>query len=218
MNGHIDESAELYALGALDESERAGIEQHVSVCETCAVRLEEASVFVAGLAGGLYHAVPPASLEQRVMRSAGMRAPARHALHAPHWQILAAAAAAFIIALIPAWVAIDRTTLARTDDNRALARLASAPFNRATFVSPAGNRVMSAKVLYGPRGDWYYIVVMHPHADMRVAYVHDGKMEMLGSVSMHGESGTLYLPINHRMDELALLQGATVVADAHLVY
>jgi hypothetical protein len=43
-------------------------------------------------------------------------------------------------------------------------------------------------------------------------------MEMLGTVAMHGESGTLYLPVNHKMDELALLEGSTVVADAHLVY
>jgi hypothetical protein len=43
-------------------------------------------------------------------------------------------------------------------------------------------------------------------------------MEMLGRVAMHGDSGTLYLPVNHKMDELALLEGSTVVADAHLAY
>ena len=53
---------------------------------------------------------------------------------------------------------------------------------------------------------------------MQVAYVHEGRMEMLGTVAMHGESGTLYLPVNHKMDELALVQGGTVVADAHLAY
>jgi hypothetical protein len=73
-------------------------------------------------------------------------------------------------------------------------------------------------VLYGMRGDWYYVVVMHPKPGMQVAYVHGGKMEMLGAVAMHGESGTLYLPVNHKMDELAILENDKVVADAHLVY
>ncbi len=129
-------------------------------------------------------------------------------------------AAALAIAFIPTWVAVDRTRVvsqAMRQDERALARIASVPeFNRAAFM--ANNKAMDAKVLYGTRGDWYYVVVMHPKPGMQVAYVHDGHMEMLGTVAMHGESGTLYLPVNHKMDELALLEENTVVARAHLVY
>ncbi|HEV3155489.1 MAG TPA: zf-HC2 domain-containing protein [Candidatus Baltobacteraceae bacterium] len=216
MSDHIEELAELYALGSLDDSERARVEQHVENCEDCALRLDEASIIVADVAQAQTQMPAPPRLQSRLSRSVGLAA-APHRLHMPHWQVIGAIAAAFALAFIPAWVAVDRTTLARNDDNRALARLAAGPFNRATFMAP-NHRPMSAKVLYGPAGDWYYVVVMHPQADMHVAYVHDGHMDMLGSVSMHGDSGTLYLPVKHKMEDLALLEGSTVVADARLVY
>jgi len=47
---HIDEMAELYALGSLEDLERARVERHVETCEACAVRLDEASIVVADLA------------------------------------------------------------------------------------------------------------------------------------------------------------------------
>ena len=106
-----------------------------------------------------------------------------------------ALAAALAIAFIPTWVAVDRTRVvsqAMRQDERALARIASAPeFNRAEFM--ANNKAMDARVLYGTHGDWYYVVVMHPKPGMQVAYVHDGHMEMLGTVAMHGESGRTLL-------------------------
>jgi hypothetical protein len=93
---------------------------------------------------------------------------------------------------------------------------AGTQIDHAQFMS--GRHPMDAKVLYGPRGDWYYVVVMHPHPNMQVAYGHEGHMEKLGAGARHGESGTLYLPVNHKMEELALLENGAVVADAHLAY
>ncbi|HZT11965.1 MAG TPA: hypothetical protein VFA29_04155 [Candidatus Baltobacteraceae bacterium] len=215
MSEHAGENAELYALGLLDEFEAAAVELHAQTCEECTIRLEEASIAVADLCAAEPIAAAPSKLESRVLQDAGIAR--RRIRHAPHWQAAGAIAAALLLAFIPAWVAVDRTTLARSDDNRAIARLAAGPFNRATFMSPS-RQPMDAKVLYGPHGNWYYVVVMHPAPGMHVAYVHGGRMEMLGTVSMHGESGSLYLPINHKMEELALLQGSRVVADARLVY
>lgn len=220
MTDHIDEFAELYALGSLSELERARVEQHVAQCAPCAADLRRAEGTVAELAQAQAHPAhdPPPSLQHRLAKSLA-HAPRRGALT---WHPFAAAvAAAIVLAFIPTWVAVDRNSalVAMRQDERALARLASAgtQIDHAQFMSPA-NRPMNAKVLYGPHGDWYYVVVMHPRPGMQVAYVHDGRMEMLGTVASHGESGTLYLPVNHKMDELALLEGSTVVADAHLVY
>jgi hypothetical protein len=215
---HIDDLAELYALGSLDDLERARVQRHARECEECRQRVEFAEHAVATLAQAqakpLYE--PPASLKRRLERSI-----ARGRRAGLTWHPFAAAiAAAILLALIPAWVAVDRNTalVAMRQDERALARLASSgtQIEHAQFMS--GTRPMNAKVLYGPRGDWYYVVVMHPRAGMQVAYVHNGRMDMLGSVAMHGESGTLYLPVNHKMDELALLENGAVVADAHLAY
>ncbi|HET9096464.1 MAG TPA: zf-HC2 domain-containing protein [Candidatus Baltobacteraceae bacterium] len=220
MTDHIDELAELYALGSLSELERARVERHAAQCSQCAGDLRRAQETVAALAQAqaqpLHEA--PSSLQRRLDRSL-VKSPRRRGLT---WHPFAAAvAAAIVLAFIPTWVAVDRNSalIAMRQDERALARLASAgtQISHAQFMSPK-NRPMNAKVLYGPHGDWYYVVVMHPRPGMQVAYVHDGRMEMLGTVATHGESGTLYLPVNHKMDELALLEGSTVVADAHLVY
>lgn len=219
MIDHVDDLAELYAVGSLDEFESARVQRHVAECAACATRVHEAETTVAALAQA--QAVPPReappSLQTRLHRSLS-----RNARGGLTWHPFAAAiAAAIVLALIPTWVAVDRNSalLAMRQDERALARIASAgtQIDHAQFMSPK-KQPMNAKVLYGPHGDWYYVVVMHPRPGMQVAYVHGGRMEMLGRVEMHGESGTLYLPVKHKMDELALLEGSRVVADAHLVY
>jgi hypothetical protein len=214
---HIDELAELYAIASLDRDERERVEHHVAMCTACAQRLQVAEQSVADIAAGEPLYEPSSLLAQRLRESLPAR-PRDRVQHA--WPLLLAAAAALAIAFIPTWVAVDRSrsvSLAMVQDERALARIASVPaFNRAVFMSK--NRPAGAKVLYGSRGDWYYVVVMHPKPGMQVAYVHDGRMDRLGSIAMHGDSGSLYLPVNHKMDELALLQGDTVVANAHLVY
>jgi hypothetical protein len=220
VTDHIEELAELYAIGSLSEFERARVDQHVARCGACAGDLRRAEETVADLAQAQVEPLqqPPPALQRRLDESIARRSrPIAHTWH----PFAAAAAAAIVLAFIPTWVAVDRGSalVAMRQDERALARLASAgtQIDHAQFMSPA-KHPMDAKVLYGPRGDWYYVVVMHPRPGMQVAYVHGGRMEMLGTVAMHGESGTLYLPVNHKMEELALLEGSTVVADAHLVY
>jgi hypothetical protein len=219
MIDHIDDLAELYALGSLDEFERARVERHIARCSTCAAQLRAAEETVAALAQAQTRELhePPAQLRARLDEALAVRKRAALTWH----PFAAGIAAAVVLALIPTWVAVDRNSalVAMRQDERAIARMAQAGTRiyDAQFVSPS-KQPMNAKVLYGPHGDWYYIVVMHPHPGMQVAYVHGGKMEMLGTVAMHGESGTLYLPVNHKMEQLALVEGHTIVADAHLVY
>lgn len=219
MTDHVEESAELYALGALDDYEIARVHHHMRTCASCAARVAEAEEAVASMAQAqtLPHAAAPASLDERLHRSLEARAPRTAARYG--W--IGAIAAAIVLGFVPAWFAA-RLTVAppmQTQDQLALAHIAAAGtgVDHAQFMA-APQTPMDAKVLYGPHGDWYYVVVMHPHAGMHVAYVHGGRMEMLGSIAMHGESGSLYLPVNHKMDELALLEGDRVVASAHLVY
>lgn len=212
MNAHIGENAELYAAGALDRSDAREVETHVRTCEPCAQLLSEANEAVAAIESARTAVSPPSQLGRRLHESTRSHA-AQH-----RWIFGLATAAALAIALIPTWVAVDRTReiAAMNADEQALARIArSSSVQHAAFMS-RGHAM--GNVLYGKRGDWYYIVVMHPTAQMRVAYVHDGQREMLGAIAAHGASGTLYLPIDHRMDELALMDGDTVVADARLAY
>jgi hypothetical protein len=48
--------------------------------------------------------------------------------------------------------------------------------------------------------------------------MHDGEQTMLGQAVPHGDVAMLYLPKSHRMDQLALMDGAQVVAQASLRY
>lgn len=215
MIDHIGDFAELYALGSLDDAERAQVERHAATCATCAQRVSEAEEIVAGIAQEMPRHEPPARLERRLKHALRNERAASQIRWFP-----AALAAAVLLAIVPVWFALNpaRTaSVAMRQDEEALARIAAAPFARADFTS-AQQRPMNAKVLYGKRGDWYYVIVMHPKPGMQVAYVHDGKMEMLGKVAMHGESGSLYLPVNHKMQELALLEDGAVVAHAYLAY
>jgi len=214
MNGHIEEQADLYALGMLDARERSEVERHAASCEQCAARIERARDDIALIEGTRTQIRPPSSLAARLRDSTRGVGVVQHRV-----TIALAFAAALAISLLPTWVAVDRNRTLRTamsSDEQALARMASAPaMRRATFM--AGKAPMG-KVLYGPHGDWYYVIIMKPKPNMQIAYLHSGAREMLGTLAMHGASGTLYLPVNHRMDELALMDGGRIVADAHLVY
>lgn len=214
MNGHLEERADLYALGALDAHEQREVERHAAGCEACAQLVERARDDVAAIEAVRPQMRPPSALAGRLRDSTRGVGVVRHRI-----TIALAFAAAFAISLLPTWVAVDRNRSLQTamsGDEQALARIASAPsMRRATFM--AGKAPMG-KVLYGPHGEWYYVIVMRPKPNMQVAYVHSGAREMLGTLAVHGASGTLYLPVNHRMDELALMDGGRVVADAHLVY
>ncbi len=66
---HPEDLLEAFALGALDEGERDGVEAHLDVCPHCSSLLadfEEASVL---LAGAVPQAMPPAGLQARVMEA-----------------------------------------------------------------------------------------------------------------------------------------------------
>ncbi len=215
MSEHLEENAEMYVLDLLDEPERLAAEQHAAACPACTRRMKEAREDVTRIESARAHFDPPERLGRRLRGSVHPGASGPH-----RWIAALAVAAAFAVALVPTWVSVDRDRALRSAmsaDEQALARIASAThFGDATFVAH-GNRPMG-KVLYGMHGDWYYVVIVNPRPRMQVAYVHGGRLEMLGSIAMHGSSGTLYLPVNHRMDELALLESGAPVAHAHLVY
>lgn len=217
MNGHADESPELYALGSLDETERTQIEAHAAACEACAARLREAQAAVAAMVQLEPLHPAPAALGERLAASLGPRWPSTPRAWQP---AMIALAAAFVIAVAPlSYVLHENRSMHDTmqQDDRALARIAASPFARSSFVPRDGGSAR-AKVLYAKDGSWYYVIVSHPDPAMQVAYVHDGRMEMLGSLRMRGEMGTLYLPVRHKMDQLAIVERGTVLADAHLAY
>jgi hypothetical protein len=216
MNWHIDESAELYALGILDDTETAAVEHHAGSCVACAQRLRDAEAAVTAIAALEPQRPAPGALATRLHRSVSPRS----GRAGWNWRVLMAGVLAALILALPFAYVLNQNRgmyAMMSSDDRALARLATGQFNHASFAARTQG-APPAKVLYDRKGSWYYVIVRNPRPGMEVAYEHDGSMEMLGDVAMHGNTGTLYLPVDHKMDELALIEGGTVIADAHLVY
>lgn len=206
MIAHIGDDAALYALGALDEAERDAIDAHVAQCEPCARLLGQAEADVVRAVEREPQYAVPATVGR--LRPRRLR---------PAWSVaLAAIAAAIVFGILPSlyfWQQDQATRIAMRAQTAAMHRLASAPFRSVAFRGSA-----RARVMYGPDGSWYVIVVRDASKALQVAWMHDGTRTMLGSVVPHGDVAMLYLPRSHRMRQLALMDGGAVVAEAKLAY
>lgn len=202
MSDHIGDDAALYALGLLDEAERAAVDAHVDRCEACQRLLSQAFDDVA-LAVEAEAQIEPAHAQKA--RSRDARA----------FAALSALAAAVVIALLPAGYLYEQNRsmhVAMLAESQAMARIASAPHRTALF---AGAR---AEVMYGPDGSWYCVVIHGAKAAVDVTWMHDGEQTMLGRAVPHGDVAILYLPKSHRMDQLALVAENRMMGQARLVF
>ncbi|MEA2666545.1 MAG: hypothetical protein QOI11_3489 [Candidatus Eremiobacteraeota bacterium] len=149
---HLDDDAELYALGLLPAGRTPAVEAHLTACDACRARVVAAEAAGAALAGAL-PPVPeaaPARVPHEADR-APRTAPGRRA-----WSALATAAAL----LFAATAAVEgfaahaaSTRLAATDG--ALLALAGSHFNHVTL---SGRRGVVAKALYARDGAWCYVI------------------------------------------------------------
>jgi anti-sigma factor RsiW len=216
MSEHIGDDAALYALGILDEVSRRRIEAHVVACDACAAELGTAEMQVATLAEAETQHQPPASFA----------APAAPPLARPKprvrqsWFPMAVAAAAVLVFGVSPFMYMWQQNHAMHEsmvaENAAMNQLAAGPFRTASF--PAMSDGSDARVMYSPDGSWYVVLVRGATRALQVAWMHDGERTMLGTAQPHGDVAMLYLPRSHRMDQLALMDGPTVVAEAQLAY
>lgn len=210
--GHLDDAADLYAIGALDDFEQAAIDKHVATCDECARLLGEAEERVTLLAEADVRRRPPAQLERRVVSIVRARTSRPRAL-------IPAIAAALVIGLLPSayfWQqnqAMHAVMIVQAD---AMNRVASMPHRSVAFTNMGNGS--AARVMYAPDGSWYVVFVRGATRALSVAWMHDGQRTMLGTATPHGSIAMLYLPKSHRMDQLALLDGEQVVAEAQLAY
>jgi anti-sigma factor RsiW len=215
VSGHIGDDAALYALGALDEVSRRRVEAHAAACDDCAALLAAAEDDVAVLASAEPQHRPPAGFAAPPLPQ-----PRPGQRPRPPWFATAVAAAAVVVfGVAPSaylWQqnrAMHETMLA---ENAAMQQLADGRFRTASFA--AMNDGSDARVMYAPDGSWYVVMVRGSSKALDVAWMHDGERTMLGKAQPHGDVAMLYLPRSHRMDQLALMDGATVVAEAQLAY
>lgn len=200
---HIEELAELYALGALDDAERASVDAHVHSCATCAQRLGQAEALIAELTPEVQ---PPAALDAR-MRSAFVP---RTRFTAPRWQGLVAAA--FIIGLLPGLIfaALYKPAAPfQADRDRAIAAMVNSHFVHAQFIALTPD-APKAKVLYGRGSPWRFFVAQSTHAYAVKAQTPQGA-SIVGTLHVSGDAAELFVPQSDART-FVLLDGSRPVA------
>jgi hypothetical protein len=195
---HIDELAELYALGSLDEAERASVDEHARSCAQCAARVGEAERFIAQT---IEQREPSPQLHRRM-----------HAAFVPRrspafaWAGLAAAiAAAFVLGLL-----LQPPPAFQADRDRALVAMINSHFVHAQF-TPLAPDAPKAKVIYGRRAPWRLFIAQTTHAYA----VRANSGAILGELHVSGDAAELFVPRSAERS-FVLLDGSRPVAKVTL--
>jgi hypothetical protein len=193
---HLDDDAELYALGLTDRERGAEIEAHLAACDACRARVVAAESAAASLAAAL----PP------MPAAAPRRA----------WWTTAATAAAVVFAATTALEASTAhtasTQLARTD--AALGAIASSHFGHTTLTSEAN---VVAKALYARDGSWIYVVANDAPRGAHVVVRSGAASRDLGALDA-GAPATLFARAPGRSDEISVVAGDRTVAHGTPAY
>lgn len=144
MSEHLDERAELYALGDLSDDERREVEVHLASCEPCTRAVGEAEAALAAMADLLpqYRAPAPRVMVFR-------RLPARIV----RWAVAAAGIAA---AFAAGWFVHPQPGA----DERVQLAMVHSHFAHVALAGPGPH----AKAIYAPDGAWIYLIVDEPGA------------------------------------------------------
>ena len=193
---HLDDDAELYALGLTERERSAEIEAHIAECAGCRARVVAAEAAGAALAAAL----PPVAA-----------VPARRT-----WWPALATAAAVVFAATAAVQGSEsyaaRAELARTDV--ALTAIASSHFGHTTLTSDPG---VVAKAIYARDGAWCYVVATGAPSGAHVVIRHGTAVHDAGALDA-GAPATLFVRAPGHADEVSVVSGDRVVARGVPVY
>jgi hypothetical protein len=196
VSAHFGEELELYALGDLEERERAAIAEHVRTCDACARRIGEAEETLATMSSLL-----PA-----------YRAPQRRR---PVWRPTArvAVAAAFVAGLLVAAFTLAFINVGNESggDIRAQVAMTHAHF-RHIELTPVAAGAPAAKVIYAQDRSWLYAIVDDGRPGYRLLAAGPSGALELGRLVAHGASSSLFIAHPTKADRLELAFGDRIVA------
>lgn len=199
---HLEEHAELYALGMLDDVEAARARRHTEECEECRKRLIDAQNVVTQIAQASPQIEPDASLRTRLLISAGSAG--RRTSRAWAWFAGGTAAGILAASLVLVPGRFDHARLTERNDIAFSTIVAShflhVPFTGLERSAPAG------KMLYGKHAEWLYIIVHAPTKTMEVQLVGPNGTRIAGELSADGANATLFIanPGRFRVVELTV--------------
>ena len=194
---HLNDDAELYALGLTERDRDAEIEAHLAECAACRERVVAAEAAAASLAAAL----PPV--------------PAAAPRRASWWPGLATAAAvlfAFTTAYEGSAAHAASAQMQRTDV--ALTALASSHFGHTTLTSEPG---VIAKAIYARDGAWCYVVASGAPRGAHVMMRRGATARDMGALDP-GAPATLFVKNPGKGDEIGIVAGDRVVAHGRPAY
>ena len=202
---HIDENAELYALGTLSDAERTAVDAHVATCASCARRVGEAEETVAALSAR--QTAVPGQLDRRVRASFVSRSLPR--------SFYSLVAAALILGLLPSALLWQRDRDLNAMDatrQQAAAAMVHSHFLHAPFTSMAPG-APAAKAIFARTGAWLYVIAT-TNQDYTVAVNDGGRRLDLGVLKGSGTERELFVAHPPRAKEVFLFDGPRAVARA----
>ena len=210
MQRHIDEDAELYALGALSETERVAVERHIAQCALCLQRVREAEETVFILTGEHQAVTPPRALNARIAHTFAQRTPPRA------WMAIAAAFIIGILPTIPLTIEhVRHDQIDRMHDEAFLAMLNS-HFVHAQFAALNGAALPPAKVIFSRNGSWLYVVVSGAHTyDVKGVSVNG--TELLGQTQARAATSELFIARPPHVRAIVLTENGIPVGQASVV-
>jgi len=207
---HIDDEAELYALGALDADERAAVEAHIASCEMCLQRVRDAEETAFALSAQFGSTTPPAELDTRIAGAFSRNMPARPWL---------AIAAAFIIGLLPSipltYDRVHHDRLLRMHD-QAVTAMVTSHFAHAQFTPVGGATLPPSKVIFARDGSWLYVVIAGAHR-YTVEGVEPEGTKALGETSPTSSTSELFLERPPHVRSVMLVDNGTPIGSANVV-
>lgn len=208
MNGHLEERAELYALGALDDSERAQVERHLTACAACAARVGQAEATVLALIESDTGTMPSAT-----------RAPLFVAKPRTRSGFLIAAAAIVVIALAAASALFGslQRQRAQSGEQVVAAAMLAGHFAHVPFVARVPG-APAAKVVYAREGGWMYVIAGPGRDPLDVAVVRGGVQATVSSLPASDKVRSVFVPLPGRITSVVLLDRGQTIAVAHTVY
>lgn len=196
---HIDDVAELYALGELMPAERAAVDAHASKCPTCLRKLGEAEETILALEREHVAVAPSGFIASGLQLE--RRAPSR-------WWLVVAAA--FALGLLPSVPSLLQRG-AQSQNNLAAIAMLHSHFNHAQF--SGADAAPAAKVLYARDKSWIFVMV--EGSERYDVYAVNGTVATrIGQVAPQGSTSNLYLTNPGVLDRIELRDGSTLVESA----
>jgi anti-sigma factor RsiW len=200
---HPLDDLELYALGLLEDEDRARVEAHLATCDTCLRRAGEAEETAASLAALL----PRGESVARVGA----------ALQPPRWipQFLAAAALLLVFGGTLQQNLHLQSELA--SDESALPSVVHSHFNHVPLRMSPASTTLAAKVLYAKDGSWIYVVIDGADADIPVTTVVAGRERAAGIARERNGVASLFVPAAEHPSSVSVRSDG-VTGTAELAY